>query len=62
MKKTINTLLVTFFNVNKTKLLHIMLTKASAYVKGYDGQAKWMYFLTEDDDLCDSEPVYNKHF
>ena len=23
----------------------------SAYVKNYDGQTKWMYFLIEDDDI-----------
>ena len=28
-----------------------MLLKTSAYVKSYDGQTKWMYFLIEDDDL-----------
>ena len=28
-----------------------MLLKASAYVKSYDGQTKWMYFLIEGDDL-----------
>ena len=28
-----------------------MLPKTSAYVKSYDGQIKWMYFLIEDDDL-----------
>ena len=28
-----------------------MLTKTSAYVKSYDGQTNWMYFLIEDDDL-----------
>ena len=26
-----------------------MLPKASAYVKCYDGQTKWMYFLIVDD-------------
>ena len=31
--------------------LYIMLPKTSAYVKGYDGKTKWMYFLIEDDDL-----------
>ena len=36
---------------NKVKRLHIMLPKTSTYVKCYDGQTKWMYFLTEDDDL-----------
>ena len=30
-----------------------MLTKTSAYVKSYDGQIKWMYFLIEDDDLLE---------
>ena len=50
-----------------------MLPKTSAYVKSYDGQTKWMYFLIEDDDLLekvsadikkefDSLPVYNKNF
>ena len=28
-----------------------MLTKATAYVKSYDGKTKWMYFLIEDIDL-----------
>ena len=27
-----------------------MLLKARPYVKGYNGQTKWMYFLIEDDD------------
>ena len=35
------------------KLLHIMIPKASTYVKRYDGQTKWMYFLIEDDDLLE---------
>ena len=33
--------------------LHIMLPKASAYVKIYDGQTKCLYFLIEDDDLLE---------
>ena len=28
-----------------------MLSKESAYVKSYDGQTNWMYFLIEDDNL-----------
>ena len=28
-----------------------MFPKTSAYVKCYDGQTKWMYFLIEDNDL-----------
>ena len=30
-----------------------MLPKTSAYVKGFGGQTKWMYFLIEDDDLLE---------
>ena len=30
-----------------------MLPKASAYVKGCDGQTKCMYILIEDDELLD---------
>ena len=35
------------------KPLHIMLPKTSAYVKCYDGQTKWMYFLIVDDNLLE---------
>ena len=30
-----------------------MFSKTSAYVKTCYGQTKWMYFLTEDDDLLE---------
>ena len=30
-----------------------MLPKTSAYIKIYDGQTKWMYFLIKDDDLLE---------
>ena len=30
-----------------------MLPKTSAYVKGYDGRTKWMYFLIKVDDLLE---------
>ena len=33
------------YNDHKVKPLHIMLSKTNAYVKGYDGQTKWMYFV-----------------
>ena len=55
-----------------------MLLKTSMYVKRYEGQTKWMYFLIEDNDLMnyttwdnvntdiskefDSKPNYNKTF
>ena len=38
------------YNDNKVKPVNIMHPKTSAYVKGYDGQTKWMYFLIEDDE------------
>ena len=41
------------YNGNKVESLNIMLPKTSAYVKSYDGQTKWMYFLIEDDDLLE---------
>ena len=38
-----------------------MLQKSSTYVKSYDGQTKWMYFLIEDDDLLNKyNIVWNK--
>ena len=37
----------------KTKPLHLMLPKTSAYVKDYDGETNWMYFLIEDDDVLE---------
>ena len=39
------------YNDNTVKALHKMLPKISAYVKSYDIQTKWMYFLIKDDDL-----------
>ena len=45
-------------NDHKIKLLYIMLPKTSAYVKSYDGQTKWMYFLIEDDDLLKELILY----
>ena len=30
-----------------------MLPKTSAFVKSYDGQTKWIYFLIEDYDLLE---------
>ena len=38
---------------HKVKLLHIMLPRIRAYVKGYDGQTKWINFLIEDDNLLE---------
>ena len=41
------------YNDHEVKTLHIMLRKTSAYLKSYDGETKWMYFLIEDDDLLE---------
>ena len=35
-----------------------MLHKTSAYVKSYDGQIKYMYFLIEDDDLLEKYDTF----
>ena len=42
-----------FYDDHKVKPLHLMLPKTSAYVKSFDGQTKWMYFMIEDDDLLE---------
>ena len=55
-EKIISTLLVTCLMV--VKPLNIMLLKSSAYVKSYDGQTKWMYFLIEDNYLLKTIIVY----
>ena len=39
------------YNCNKVRPLNTVVSKTSAYVKRYDGQTKWMYFLIEDDEL-----------
>ena len=44
-------LIVYLYNDNKVQPLQRMLPKASVYVKSYDWETKWMYFLIEDDDL-----------
>ena len=41
------------YNGNKIKPLNVMLPKTSAYVKSYNGQTKWMYFLVEVDGLLE---------
>ena len=35
-----------------------MLPKTSTYVKSFDGQTKWMYFLTEDDDSLEKYKLF----
>ena len=42
-----------FYNDDKVKPLHTMLPKVTSYVKSYDGQTKWMYYLIKHDDLLE---------
>ena len=41
------------YNGNKLKPLNIMLSKTSAYIKCYDRQTEWMWFLIKGDDLAE---------
>ena len=41
------------YNYNKVKPLNIKLPKTSAFVKSYNRQTKWMYFMIEDDELLE---------
>ena len=50
-----------FCGNQKVKSLHIMLPKTTAYVKSYDGQTDWMYFLIKGDDLLEKyNTIWNK--
>ena len=44
----------------KVNPLHIMLPKTSAYVKDYNGQTKWMYFLIEVYELLEKYVICDK--
>ena len=48
------------YNDHKVRPLHVMLPKTSAYVKSYNRQTKWMYFLIEDDDLSERYVIWDK--
>ena len=38
-----------------------MLPKTSAYVRSYDNQTKWMYFLIKDDELFEKyDTIWDK--
>ena len=39
-----------------------MLPKTNAYVKGYDGQTKWMYCLIEDDLLEKYNAIWDRRY
>ena len=41
------------YNDHKVKPLCITLPKTRAYVKSYDGQTQWMYFLIQNDDVLE---------
>ena len=45
----------------KVKPLKKCFLKQALMLKKYDGQTKWMYFLTETDDLLEKyNPIWNK--
>ena len=45
----------------KFNLFHVMPPKRTTYVKCYDGQTKFMYFLIEDDVLLENyNTIWNK--
>ena len=48
------------YNDDKVESLNTMLPKTSAYVKRYDSQTKWMYFLIEDDELLEKCKIWDK--
>ena len=50
LKKNYNYFTGYLYDYYKVKPFHIMLPKTSKYVKSYDAQTRWMYFLIEDDD------------
>ena len=50
-EKNCNYFIGYLYDNHEVKPLHITLSKISAYVKSFDGQTKWMYFLTKDNDL-----------
>ena len=54
VKKTIKYFIGYLYNGNKDKPLNIMLPKTNVYVKSFNGQTKWMYFLIKDDDLLEN--------
>ena len=46
---------------HKINPLYIIFLKANAYVKGYDGETKWIYFCVKDDELLEKyNGIWNK--
>ena len=42
-----------YFDDYIIKPLRIMLQRNTAYIKSYDSQTKWMYFMIEHDNLLE---------
>ena len=53
MKKNYKYFIGYLYNDYKVEPLHIILPKTEAYIKSYDWQTKWIYFLIEDDDVLE---------
>ena len=61
MKKNYKYFIGYLYDDYKIKPLYIMLPKTKTYVKIFDGQTKWMYFLIEGDELLEKySTVWNK--
>ena len=45
--------MITCTKIIKLSHKNMILPKKTTYVKSYDGQTKWIYFLVEDDDLLE---------
>ena len=53
IKKKYKYFFVYLYGGSNVRPLDVIVTRTSAYVKSYDGQTKWIYFLIEDGDLLE---------
>ena len=53
IKKKYKYFFVYLYGGSNVSPLDVILPRTSAYVKSYDGQTKWIYFLIEDGDLLE---------
>ena len=51
IKKNNKYFFIYLYDGSNVRPLNVILPRTSTYVKSYDGQAKYIYFLIEDGDL-----------
>ena len=51
IKKNNKYFFIYLYDGSNVRPLNVILPRRSTYVKSYDGQAKYIYFLIEDGDL-----------